>query len=36
MRFGILVQTFSDVITNSSSEIYTIKSDIGADYLREW
>lgn len=36
MRFKILVQTFSDVITNSSSEIYTIKSDIGVDYLREW
>lgn len=36
MRFEILVQTFSDVITNSSSEIYTIKSDIGVDYLREW
>lgn len=36
MKFKILVQTFSDVITNSSSEIYTIKSDIDVDYLREW
>lgn len=36
MKFKILIQSTSDVITNSSSEIYTIKTNIGAQYLREW
>lgn len=36
MKFKIKLQSVSDVITNSSSEIYTIKTNVGAQFLRNW
>lgn len=34
--YKIMLQSASDIITNSSSEIYTIKSGVGEDFLRSW
>lgn len=34
--YKIILQSASDVITNSSSEIYTIKSRVGEKFLRSW
>ncbi len=36
MRYYISIQSVSDLITNSSSEIYTINTDISIDLFKDW
>lgn len=36
MRYIVTLQSVSDVITNSSSEIYSIQTSVGETFLREW
>lgn len=36
MKYYIRIQSISDIITNSSSEVYTVYTDTPVDVVREW
>lgn len=36
MKYCIKVQSVSDIITNSSSEVFTVQTQVDVDIIRDW